>query len=165
MNKALDINVKLTGFPVGFTNPETGERLELWFDSSIESLKKFLDLDKLALEKFEKVKQQAANLQDKLPKDREVFEEVDLSVESLDAAIDFNKGIIAVKYDLLFGDGSFEKLYEHIPDFEALEEIYPAVDNAISQRIQQQEKARLKSANQLMQKYTKKKKNKRKRNK
>ncbi|OTN76723.1 hypothetical protein A5886_001802 [Enterococcus sp. 8G7_MSG3316] len=162
MTKVIDINIKRTGFPVGFSNPDTGERVELWFDSSIESMKKYLDLDKLALEKYKKVKAAAAKFSESLDGDRALGDHADVTEETVDAAIDFNKGLIAVKYDLLFGDGSFDKIYDVFPDFEALESNFYAVDQAIANKIKQDEFARKNQANKIRNQYNKKKKHKKK---
>ncbi|MES5415652.1 hypothetical protein ABVF54_14850 [Enterococcus mundtii] len=165
MSKPININVKRTGFPIGLANPQTDERIELWFDSSIESLKKFLDVDKLALEKYEKVKEYASKYAESLPEDRKMSDEIEVDEESINAAIDFNKGIIGVKYDLLFGEGTFERLYEAFPDFEALSETYELVDQAIATRIKEDEIKRAKNVGQLKKQFNQKKKRKRKMNK
>ena len=100
----IKIGIKRTGFPV-----KIGE-IELWFDSSIENLKKFFNIDKLAAERLEQTKKMAESIV--LPE--EINEETvkAMDKQTIDDAFSVNKEFIAIQYDLIFGEGTFEKIYE-----------------------------------------------------
>src|SRR5690625_5723565 len=70
----------------------------------------------------------------------EEFEKKD--IEKIDAAFDINKEFIAVQYDILFGEGSFKKIYNEYPDIWALEHALVTIVDEISKKIDEQEKER-----------------------
>src|SRR5690625_2781318 len=112
----IKIDVKRTGFPVKF-----GE-LELWFDSSMENLRNFFNIEEVAQQKLKEIRERAKHVH--FPEGIEnytidEFEEKD--IEKIDAAFDINKEFIAVQYDILFGEGAFKRIYEVYPDIVALE--------------------------------------------
>ncbi|WP_434351034.1 hypothetical protein [Trichococcus flocculiformis] len=130
----IKIGIKRTGFPV-----KIGE-IELWFDSSIENLKKFFNIDKLAAERLEQTKKMAESIV--LPD--EINEETvkAMDEQTIDDAFSVNKEFIAIQYDLIFGDGTFEKVYEKYPDIMALEDVLEQVGQAVAQKVEDMEKER-----------------------
>jgi len=130
----IKIGIKRTGFPV-----KIGE-IELWFDSSIENLKRFFNIDKLAEERLEQTKELAKNI--KLPD--EINEETvkAMDEQTINDAFNVNKEFIAIQYDLIFGDGAFTKVYEEYPDIMALEDVLEQVGQAVAQKVENMEKER-----------------------
>ena len=145
----IKIGIKRTGFPV-----KIGE-IELWFDSSIENLKKFFNIDKLAEERLEKTKELAKNI--KLPD--EINEETVKAMDekTIDDAFNVNKEFIAIQYDLIFGDGTFAKVYKEYPDIMALEEVLEQVGQAVAQKVEDVEKERQEKSVVKMSDHLKKK--------
>ncbi|HEL2628580.1 TPA: hypothetical protein TZ803_000560 [Streptococcus suis] len=109
MSNGISVDVVRSGFPVSI-GP-----VELWFDTSDEFLVTFFDLEQEAqkrLAEFEKSIVEA-NLDKKL--------EEGITKDTLLGAIDLEKKLLEIQYDLLFGDGTFEKLYAEFPDHQALD--------------------------------------------
>ena len=72
-----------------------------------KTLKKFFNIDKLAAERLEQTKKMAESIV--LPE--EINEETvkAMDEQTIDDAFNVNKEFIAIQYDLIFGDGTFEK--------------------------------------------------------
>jgi len=150
----IQIDIQRTGFPV-----KIGD-VELWFDSSIENLRKFFNVDELAKKKLEQVQERANNIQFPEKVDFETIKNLD--PETVDTALDLNKEFIAAQYDIIFGDGTFKKLYAKYPDIIALEKALDIVGVAIAQKIEEQEEERKKEVEKKKSEYLNKKKQKRK---
>ncbi|WP_062052348.1 hypothetical protein [Bacillus sp. JCM 19034] len=99
MSNEIKIDIKRTGFPV-----KVGE-VELWFDSSIENLRHFFNVEEIAQEKLREAQEKAKHIH--FPDELENIEDVE--IETVDAALDVNKEYIAAQYDIVFGDGAFKK--------------------------------------------------------
>lgn len=152
----IKIDVKRTGFPVKF-----GE-LELWFDSSMENLRNFFNIDEIAQQKLKEIRERAKHVH--FPEGIEnytidEFEEKD--IEKIDTAFDINKEFIAVQYDILFGEGAFKRMYEVYPDIVALENALEPLGKAIAKAIEEQEKEREKEIKKIKNEYLVKKAQKR----
>lgn len=109
MANGITIDVVRSGFPV-----KIGP-VELWFDTSDEFLVTFFDLEQEAKKRLAEFEQSIveANLDKKL--------EEGVTKDTLLGAIDLEKKLLEIQYDLLFGDGTFEKLYAEFPDHQALD--------------------------------------------
>src|SRR5690625_4313744 len=99
----IQIDVNRTGFPVKIGN------LELWFDSSVENLRNFFNVEEIAQQKLKEAREKAEHIH--FPEgienyDIDEFKEKD--IEKIDAAFDVNKEFIAAQYDIIFGDGTFK---------------------------------------------------------
>jgi hypothetical protein len=129
----IKIDIKRTGFPVKIGS------LELWFDSSLENLRRFFDVEGLAQEKLKEAQEKARHIH--FPDDVEIE---DVDTKAVDAALDVNKEFIAAQYDIIFGDGVFKKIYEQYPDIMALEQALDPLGEAIAKRIEEQEAERSK---------------------
>lgn len=105
----IQIELKRTGFPV-----KIGE-VELWFDTSQESLMRFYDMEeelKRRLVQYE-LDVVSANINNKIERDG-------VTKEVVAGAIELEKKQLEIQYDLIFGDGTFDKLYSVYPDYNAL---------------------------------------------
>lgn len=128
----INIDIKRTGFPVKIG------ALELWFDASLENLRRFFDVEDIAKEKLKEAQEKAKHIH--FP---EVVENIeDVEVETVDAAMDVNKEFIAAQYDVIFGDGTFKKIYKEYPDVIALEQALEPIGNAIAEKISEMEHER-----------------------
>lgn len=146
MGKDLNIDIKRTGFPVKLGT------IELWFDSSLENLRRFFDVEAIAQEKLKEAQEKAKHIH--FP------EEVDpenVDIKNVDAALDVNKEFIAAQYDILFGDNTFKKIYKTYPDILALENALEMVGTAISERIEELEAERVGLTESKKAEYLKKK--------
>lgn len=148
---SIKIDVKRTGFPVKIGS------LELWFDSSVENLRRFFDAEKIALERLKEVEKKARHVH--FPEVEEINEDniKDMPVETIDAALDLNKEYVAIQYDVIFGDGTFKKLYKEYPDVMALNDLIDPLGIAIAEKIEQQEEDRKKEVEKKKQEYLDKK--------
>ena len=146
----IKIDIKRTGFPL-----KVGE-LEFWFDSSIENLRKFFNIDELAQGKLKEAQEKAQHIH--FP--AEINEETvsNMEVTTVDASIDVNKEFIAAQYDILLGDGAFKKIYKKYPDIMALEYTLEQLGVAIADKIEAQEEERAKEIEDKKAKYLNKKK-------
>ena len=147
----INIDIKRTGFPVKIGS------LELFFDASLENLRRFFDIENIAQEKLKEAQEKARHIH--FP---EIIENIeDVEVETVDAAFDVNKEFIAAQYDILFGDGTFKKIYKEYPDVLALEQALEPIGNAIAEKINEMEKERSEHVESKKSEYLQKKAQKR----
>jgi uncharacterized protein YfcZ (UPF0381/DUF406 family) len=128
---SIQINIDRTGFPVKIGT------VELWFDSSLENLRRFFNVEEIANQKLKEAQEKAKHIH--FPEEIDV-ESID--VKTIDAAFDVNKEFIAAQYDIIFGDGAFKAVYKKYPDIVALELSLDAAGAAIAQRIEELEEER-----------------------
>ena len=145
----LKFDIQRTGFPVKIGS------LELWFDSSLENLRRFFDVEELAQEKLKEAQEKAMHIH--FPDDVGV-ENVD--TKTVDAALDVHREFVAAQYDIIFGDGVFRKIYEQYPDIMALEQALDPLGEAIAKRIEEQEAERSKQVEARKKEYLEKKRKK-----
>ena len=128
------IDIKRTGFPVN-----VGE-VELWFDSSIENLKNFVNVEEIARERIKEISEQAKHIH--FPE--EINEETiqDVEDETIEEAFSVSKEYIAVQYDVIFGVGTFKKLYEVYPDVFALEDAFDLIADGVAERLEEENEIR-----------------------
>lgn len=143
MTKPIEIEIKRSGFPVKIGS------LELWFDQSLENIKRFIDLEKVAKAKLEEAIEKEEYIH--FPKESEI-----------DAQLDADKEFVAIQYDIMFGDGTFKKIYKKYPDVLALAEALDPIGFAISERIEEKEKERSRLVQQTKEQFLNKKKQQRK---
>ena len=128
------IDIKRTGFTVN-----VGE-VELWFDSSIENLKNFLNVEEIALERIQEIAEQAKHIH--FPEEINVETIQEVEDETIEEAFSISKEYIAVQYDIIFGDGSFKKVYEVYPDVFALENAFDLIAAGVEERLEEENKLR-----------------------
>lgn len=149
MSNEVKINIERTGFPVKIGT------VELWFDSSIESLLRFKNVDTLKNEKLKEVEEKAKHIH--FPDDVTDMNVENIDMKTVDAVVDYKKEAIAAEYDIIFGDGTFKKIYKKYPDIMALEKALEVVGTAIAQRIEEVEQERMKKAKAKQTEYLAKK--------
>ena len=150
----VQIDVKRSGFPVN-----VGE-VELWFDSSIENLKNFVNVEEIARERIQQIAEQAKHIH--FPEDINEETIQDVEDETIEEAFSVSKEYIAVQYDVIFGDGSFKKIYEVYPDVFALEDAFELVAEGITDRLEEENKMRTQKYEQTKLSLLDKKKQKKK---
>lgn len=146
MSQDLSIDIKLTGFPVKIGT------IELWFDSSLENLRRFFDVEQLANEKLKEAQEKAQHIH--FPADANVD---NIDIKTVDAAIDVNKEFVAAQYDIIFGNNTFKRVYKLYPDILALENALEVVGVGIAKRIEELEKERTEAVDVKKAQYLKKK--------
>ncbi len=127
----VQIDIQRTGFPV-----KVGE-IELWFDSSYENLVNFAKVADKAQKEAEKNIEEIKNID--IPDDYlESIEDLPGMHEKGLKIIEFKKKQTAIEYDLMFGKGTFTKLYKKYPDYVALQNGLRALRIAIQEKIVEQ---------------------------
>lgn len=145
------VEIKRTGFPVSVGD------VELWFDSSIENLKNFTYVEEIARERIKEIAEQAEHVH--FPEEINDETVKDIEDETIEEAFSISKEYIAVQYDIIFGDGTFKKIYEVYPDVFALENAFDIVADGISERLEEENEKRTKKyQNAKMELLEKKKK-------
>ncbi|HEL1654593.1 TPA: hypothetical protein TXV04_002010 [Streptococcus suis] len=146
MANGISVDVVRSGFPVSI-GP-----VELWFDTSDEFLVTFFDLEQEAkkrLAEFEKSIVEA-NLDNSL--------EEGITKDALLGVIDLEKKLLEIQYDLLFGDGTFKKLYAEFPDHQALDLTLEKVATLIEAKLSELKIERENVVKERINKYKKKSK-------
>ncbi|HEM6247534.1 TPA: hypothetical protein U2C64_001962 [Streptococcus suis] len=146
MANGISVDVVRSGFPVSI-GP-----VELWFDTSDEFLVTFFDLEQEAkkrLAEFEKSIVEA-NLDNSL--------EEGITKDALLGVIDLEKKLLEIQYDLLFGDGTFQKLYAEFPDHQALDLTLEKVATLIEAKLSELKIERENIVKERINKYKKKSK-------
>lgn len=149
MVKDIKINIERTGFPI-----KIGD-VELWFDSSLENLRRFFNVEEIAQEKLKEAQEKAKHIH--FPDDIDVDEIENIDAKTVDAAFDVNKEFIAAQYDIIFGYGTFKKIYKKYPDILALEKALEPIGMAIAKRIEEMEVERTKEVEEKKNEYLNKK--------
>jgi len=150
MSEVVSIDIQRTGFPLKLGS------VELWFDTSYENLLTFFNVEELAKEKLRDAQEKAQTIN--LPS--EINAET-LDVDTVKAVFDVNRSFIGAQYDIIFGDGTFDKLYEAHPDIAALEQTLEIVGVAIGNKLETMDSERaavteIKKKQYLAKKKTKK---------
>lgn len=149
---SIQIDVQRTGFPVKIGT------IELWFDSSLENLRRFFNVDEIAQQKLKEAQEKAKHIHFPDEIDVDTIENID--IKTVDAAFDVNKEFIAAQYDVIFGDGTFKKIYKKYPDIIALENALDPLGHAIAKKIEEQQEEREKQVKRIQNEYLQKKKEK-----
>ena len=128
------IEIKRTGFPVNVGD------VELWFDSSIENLKNFVNVEEIARERIQDIAEKSKHIHFPEEINEETLDEIE--EETIEEAFSASKEYIAVQYDVIFGDGTFKKLYEVYPDVFALEDAFEMIAEGITERLEEENEIR-----------------------
>jgi hypothetical protein len=115
----LQFDIQRTGFPI-----KIGD-IEFHFDVSHEAMREFIEKD-------QKVREQ---LQEIGKKSDEIQKSDDDELTKADKSFELKKEELTLQYDALFGDGSFEKIYNKYPDVRQLEKILIPIDKAVGEAI------------------------------
>lgn len=109
----INLEVKRSGFPI-----KIGLH-EFWFDTRIEHLTTLANATQVANDKLNKVKENI--IKSKL-EDLDIEKEMENGVvpDEILGAVDLFKEQTKIEFDVLLGDGTFDKLYADYPDVQAL---------------------------------------------
>lgn len=150
MAKGLEFDIKKSGFPVKIG------KLEFWFDDSHEAMREFIKKDNEAQKKLSEIKK----------KSDEIQASDDDELTKADKAFELKKEELTIQYDSLLGDGAFEKIYAEYPNIRELEKLLipidKAVGEAVTKRLEEDEKERNKIIESRKQKLLNKQKEKQK---
>lgn len=151
---SIQIKVKRSGFPV-----KLGE-VELWFDTSIENLTRFFDIENEVNNRFNEYQKKIADKSNNGEFDD--LKKGEISKKTVDEALGLERKATEIKYDVVFGDGTFAKLYKVYPDYEALDEAFHQVDTLIGAELEKLAIERKKKAKTRAEEYKTKAKSKKK---
>lgn len=138
----IKIDVKKNVVPINFGG------LEFEFPLDIESNKRFMNMEQQTKAKVESLKEEAKSL--------ELGENA--TIETVELATQLMKQSLAMQYDYLLGEGSFEMIYEKFPDVSMLHNLLEELNDELAQEIENEQKRQEKNRKQRMEKYTKRKK-------
>ena len=144
----ININIERSGFPV-----KIGE-FEFWFDTSNEAMQHFINIDQIVNDRYNaylaEISERSAKGEFDDAKKGEITEEV------IGQAIELEKKQVEIKYDALFGDGTFAKLYEKYPDYLALDDALDQADILIGEELKKIKEERAKKVNERTSQYLQK---------
>lgn len=150
----IKIDIERSGFPV-----KIGE-IELWFDMSMENMVNFFNIDEKLKERLKKAEEKVKGVE--LPDEVNPDDIGELDQNVIDAVFDYNKEFIKAQYDIIFGDGTFDKIYSKYPDIAQLERIINVLGVEVAKKIEEEEAKRSKLVQQRKIEYLNKKKQKQK---
>jgi hypothetical protein len=128
---SVNIDLELSGFPV-----KIGD-IELFFNTSYENLRTFFNAEEILLEKLKEAEEKAMHIH--FPEDMNPENITDKEIKQIDAALDLQKESIAAEYDIMFGDGTFKKIYKRYPDIKALGAALEPLGKAIGEKLEEME--------------------------
>ena len=99
-----------------------------------------MNVEEIARERIKEISEQAKHIH--FPE--EINEETiqDVEDETIEDAFSVSKEYIAVQYDVIFGDGTFKKLYEAYPDVFALEDAFELIADGVTERLEEENEIR-----------------------
>src|SRR5690625_74603 len=92
-----------------------------------------------------------------LPNIIDKSENLAMAKKNSSAVIDLHKEFIAAQYDILFGDGTFKKIYKEYPDVFALDKALESVGVAVNDRLVELEEERVGIVDSMKAEYLSKK--------
>lgn len=144
----ININIERSGFPV-----KIGE-FEFWFDTSNEAMQHFINIDQIVNDRYNaylaEISERSAKGEFDDAKKGEITEEV------IGQAIELERKQVEIKYDALFGDGTFAKLYEKYPDYLALDDALDQADILIGEELKKIKEERANKVNERTSQYLQK---------
>lgn len=153
----ININIERSGFPV-----KIGE-FEFWFDTSNEAMQHFINIDQIVNDRYNaylaEISERSAKGEFDDAKKGEITEEV------IGQAIELERKQVEIKYDALFGDGTFAKLYEKYPDYLALDDALDQADILIGEELKKIKEERANKVNERTSQYLQKAKKKKRKTK
>lgn len=149
MSNVIQLDIEKTGFPV-----RIGE-VELWFSTSPESLRRYIGAEKTLHEEMKRLNIETMNIE--LPDTSKVTGPDDVDIEVIDEAFEYTKKSLEIQYDILFGEGTFKKIYAVYEDVEALENLLEPLSKLIADEIEKHTKEREKTIAEKSREYAKKK--------
>ena len=111
--------------------------IELQFDTSLENISRLASLQGEITERFNKY-------------------QLELIERSNNGEFDMQKKMTEIKYDVLFGDGTFAKLYERYPDLDALDHAFDEADTLLGAELDRLGQERAKASGAVAESFVKK---------
>ena len=119
----IDIKLQKSGFPVIIGGHE------FWFDTRPEKIEDYANVEKTVSKRIKEIEEELINdSNENGAKD---------GLERIKGAIDLVKERIKLNYDTIFGDGTFDTLYNDFPDIQALANAWNEVEANISVKLEQ----------------------------
>lgn len=143
----IKVDVQKTGFPVVIGS------VNLWFDTSQEALLRFFDLEEEAIRRLTLFQKEI--IESNLDSD---IEENGVTKHSAEGALSLELKYLEIQYDLIFGDGTFEKLYAEYSDYVALSNTLEQVAHLVANKLEELAIKRENIAKERVKKYSKKSK-------
>lgn len=145
---SISIDIKRSYLPV-----KIGE-IELQFDTSLENISRLATLQQDIADRFNKY--QLELLERSNAGEFDDLKEGVINKRVLDEAFEIQKKMTEIKYDVLFGDGTFAKLYDCYPDIEALDSAFDEVDTLMGAEFDRMGQERAKASGALSESFVKK---------
>ena len=145
---SISIELKRNYIPINI-----GE-IELQFDTSLENISRLSTLQQDIADRFNKY--QLELLERSNNGEFDDLKEGVINKQVIDEAFDIQKKMTEIKYDVLFGDGTFAKLYERYPDVESLDLAFDDVDTLLGAELEKMAQDRAKASKSLSDSYVEK---------
>ena len=149
---SISIELKRNYIPINI-----GE-IELQFDTSLENISRLSTLQQDIADRFNKYQLELLDRSNNGEFDD--LKEGVINKKVIDEAFEIQKKMTEIKYDVLFGDGTFAKLYERYPDVEALDSAFDDVDTLLGAELEKMGRERVKASGKLTESFVKKAKSK-----
>ena len=131
---SIDIQLKKSGFPINVGGHE------LWFDLRAEKVKEYAELEQEVNKRLNEIQKEIM--------DKSIDDGDKVNFDNFDGAIELTKESTKLNYDLIFGEGTFDKLYNDFPDIQALTEAWIQVQACIEVKLEQLKEEREKESEQ-----------------
>ena len=145
---SISIDIKRSYLPV-----KIGE-IELQFDTSLENISRLATFQQDIADRFNKY--QLELLERSNNGEFDDLKEGVINKQVIDEAFEIQKKMTAIKYDVLFGDGTFAKLYDRYQDIEALDSAFDEVDTLMGAEFDRMGQERAKASGALSESFVKK---------
>ena len=145
---SISIDIKRSYLPV-----KIGE-IELQFDTSLENISRLSTFQQDIADRFNKY--QLELLERSNNGEFDDLKEGVINKQVIDEAFEIQKKMTEIKYDVLFGDGTFAKLYDRYPDIEALDSAFDEVDTLLGAEFDRMGQERAKASGTLSESFVKK---------
>ena len=131
---SIDIQLKKSGFPINVGGHE------LWFDLRAEKVKEYAELEQEVNKRLQEIHKEIM--------EKSIVNGDKVDFDNFDGAIELTKESTKLNYDLIFGEGTFDKLYNDFPDIQALTEAWIQVQACIEVKLEQLKEEREKESEQ-----------------
>lgn len=145
---SISIELKRNYIPINI-----GE-IELQFDTSLENISRLSTLQQDIADRFNKY--QLELLDRSNAGEFDDLKEGVINKQVIDEAFEIQKKMTEIKYDVLFGDGTFAKLYDRYQDIEALDSAFDEVDTLMGAEFDRMGQERAKASGALSESFVKK---------
>lgn len=144
----ISIDIKRSYLPI-----KIGD-VELQFDTSLENISRLSTLQQDIADRFNKY--QLELLERSNAGEFDDLKEGIINKQVIDEAFKIQKKMTEIKYDVLFGDGTFAKLYDRYPDVESLDSAFDDVDTLLGAELSRMGQERAKASGALSESFVKK---------